>query len=99
MSGDLLTVSIKSPKNTTIFHDVLVQSETIQWCSRLWICWEYNFLFKTNIIIYGYPALRFVRGIGDAMYIHLDTDEANAACIGNATNYTLYQQIGKEKLR
>ena len=33
------------------------------------------------------------------MYIHLDTDEANAACIGNATNYTLYQQIGKEKLR
>ena len=52
-----------------------------------------------GLLAYGYPALRFVRGTGDAMYIHLDTDEANAACIGNATNYTLYQQIGKEKLR
>ena len=100
VSGDLLTVGIKSPKNTTIFHDVLVRvgndPDGVPGSGFVGSIISY---LKPTLLAYGYPALRFVRGTGDAMYIHLDTDEANAACIGNATNYTLYQQIGKEKLR
>ena len=90
----------KSPGCTTIYHDVLVRvgSDPDGVKGKGFVSSIVSML-KTPLLAWGIPALRIIRGTGDAMYVHLDTDEGNATCISNATDYTLYQQVGNNNLR
>ena len=100
VSGDLLTLGIKSPGCTTIYHDVLVRvGSDPDGVKGKGFLGSIISMLKTPLLAWGIPALRLIRGTGDAMYVHLDTDEGNAACISNATDYTLYHQVGKKHLR
>ena len=100
VSGDLLTLGIKSPGCTTIYHDVLVRvGSDPDGVKGKGFFSSIASTLKTPLLAWGIPALRIIRGTGDAMYVHLDTDEGNATCISNATDYTIYQQVGKNNLR